>query len=211
MPGLIEGASIGVGLGHEFLRHIERTRVLVHVVDMTADDPLYAIALIDEELAAFAPALAERPQLLALNKVDSPDGRAHVELLQPRLAGLGRPWFAISAATREGTTELARRTHQLLRSIDDAAEVAAAAELPVLHPEPRRSRFEATMGEDEVPVISGSTPEWLAATLPLEDREARYELFERLRRMGVARALDRLGVEPGDEVRIGSVTVRWGV
>ena len=211
MPGLIEGASEGVGLGHEFLRHIERTRVLVHVVDATGDDPLQAIALIDEELAAFGHGLAEKPQLLALNKVDSPDGRAYVELMTPVLAGLGRPWFAISAATREGTAELARRTHQLLRAIDDKTEAAALTEVPVLRPEPRRSRFEAVLGEDEVPVVTGSTPEWLAATLPLDDREARHELFQRLRRMGIARALDRLGVEPGDEVRIGEVTVRWDV
>lgn len=211
MPGLIEGASAGVGLGHEFLRHIERTRVLVHVVDMMADEPLDAIALIDEELASFGHGLAEKPQLLALNKIDSPDARAHVELLTPQLKALGRPWFEISAATREGTNDLARRTHQLVRSIDEVTDATEAAELPVLRPEPRRSRFEAVVAEDGVPVVTGSTPEWLASTLPLEDREARHELFQRLRRMGIARALDRLGVSSGDEVRIGDVTVRWDV
>ncbi len=209
MPGLIEGASAGVGLGHEFLRHIERTRVLVHVVDMTSEDPVGEIAMIDAELAAFGHGLAEKPQLLALNKIDDEDARARVELLTPRLAALGRPWLAISAATREGTADLARRALALVREIDAGIERAQAEELPVLHPEPRRSRFEVALGEDDVPVITGATPEWLASTLPLENREARLELFGRLRRLGVARALDRLGVEVGDEVRIGDVTVRW--
>jgi len=211
MPGLIEGASVGVGLGHEFLRHIERTRVLVHVVDMSADDPMVAIATIDEELATFGHGLAEKPQLVALNKVDDPDARAHVELLEPRLARLGRSWLAISAATGEGTAELARRALARVREIDERDARVRASELPVLRPEPRRRRFEAVLGEDEVAVVTGPTPEWLAATLPLDNLDARQELFLRLRRLGVARALERLGVEVGDEVRIGDVTVRWEV
>jgi GTPase len=159
----------------------------------------------------FGHGLAEKPQVLALNKVDSPDGRAHVELLAERLAALDRPWLAISSATGEATRELARQAHQLLRAIDESTEVKTAAEVPVLQPEPRRSRFDAAVADDDVVVITGSTPEWLAATLPLEDREARFELFDRLRRLGVARALTRLGVEPGDDVRIGNVSVRWDV
>jgi GTP-binding protein len=211
MPGLIEGASAGVGLGHEFLRHIERTRVLVHVVDMTAVDPLADIATIDGELTAFGHGLAARPQLLALNKVDDPNARAHIELLQARLAALGRPWLAISAATGEGARELAVRTLALVREIDARVERQRAQEVPVLRPEPRRTRFEAAMGDDGIAVITGPTPEWLASTLPLENRDARMELFTRLRRLGVARALDRLGVEIGDEIRIGAVALRWEV
>ena len=102
MPGLIEGASQGVGLGHEFLRHIERTRVLVHVLDMSADEPLADRELIDEELHDFGHGLGEKPQLLALNKVDDPNARAHVELLSEQIEAIGLPWFAISAATGEG-------------------------------------------------------------------------------------------------------------
>jgi GTPase len=211
MPGLIEGASAGVGLGHEFLRHIERTRVLVHVVDLTADDPLADVALIDGELEAFGHGLAEKPQVLALNKIDDEDARAQLDLLRARVEALGRPWLAISAATREGTRELAQRALALVREIDARAAREHAEVIPVLRPEPRRQRFEAALGADEVPVITGSTPEWLAATLPLEDRDARMELFQRLRRLGVARALERLGVDVGDPVRIGAVTVRWEV
>ncbi|MPZ98324.1 MAG: GTPase ObgE [Dehalococcoidia bacterium] len=212
MPGLIEGASAGVGLGHEFLRHIERTRVLVHVLDLTRDDPLANRELIDAELEAFGHGLSDKPQLLALNKVDDPDGRAHLELLAPQLEALGAPWLVISAATTEGTRELAQRTHQMLRQAEagDAAAASAAAEaIPVLRPEPRRRRFEVERDEDGVARVRGVTPEWLATTLDISDYESRQELFLRMRRMGIARAVERLGVDHGDPVRIGDVTVRW--
>ena len=102
MPGLIEGASAGVGLGHEFLRHIERTRVLVHVLDMTREEPLADYALINDELRAFGHGLADKPQVLALNKIDDPDAAARVELLASELAALETPWMAISAAGQIG-------------------------------------------------------------------------------------------------------------
>jgi GTP-binding protein len=208
MPGLIEGASQGVGLGHEFLRHIERTRVLVHVLDMTRDDPLGDRALIDGELAAFGHGLAEKPQLLALNKVDDPDAAAHVELLEERLNGIGTPWLAISAATGEGTRQLAGRAFQLLR--EQRAREAEDAPPPLLRPEPRvRERVRAERDASGVVVVRGRTAEWLAATLDVEDLEARQELLDRLRRLGVQRELRRAGVQPGDRVRIGDVEVPW--
>jgi len=209
MPGLIEGASEGVGLGHEFLRHIERTRVLVHVIDMTADDPLADRDLIDQELHDFGHGLAHKPQLLALNKVDHPDGRAHVELLQDQLAQLDRPWFEISAATGEGKRELAQRAFQVLAELRTQADHEQAREPALLHPEPRRSRFEVEVGDDGIPEIYGSTPEWLAETLDLSEPEPRAEFFDRLSRLGVARALRRVGVQPGDPVRVGELQIRW--
>ena len=115
MPGLIEGASVGVGLGHEFLRHIERTRVLVHVLDMTREDPLADHALIEAELEAFGHGLLEKPQLLALNKIDDPDGRVHAELLIAELDALGKPWLAVSGLNGEGTRELAQRAFEMLQ------------------------------------------------------------------------------------------------
>jgi GTP-binding protein len=209
MPGLIEGASQGVGLGHEFLRHIERTRVLVHVLDMTADDPLANRELINEELRDFGHGLADKPQLLALNKLDDPNARAHVELLSDQLEGLGLPYFELSAVSGEGTRELAQRAYQVLSELK-APELAAEAEaLPVLRPEATRARFEVDHAEGEVPVVRGSTPEWLAETLDLNEAEPRAEFFDRLSRLGVARALHRVGVGQGDLVRVGEVTIRW--
>lgn len=208
MPGLIEGASQGVGLGHEFLRHIERTRVLVHVIDMTRDDPLEDMRLINAELAAFGHGLAEKPQLIAMNKVDVPDARAQIELLteSDAIEGLGEPRFAISAATRESTDDLARRTLQVLREAIEAER--AGRPPPVLQPPPRRQRFTVRRTDGKV-VVEGRSPERWAQTLPLHEEEARQELLFRLRRMGVSKALEREGVTPGELVRIGSVEVRW--
>ncbi len=215
VPGLIEGASGGHGLGHEFLRHLERTSVLVHVLDAATADPLADLDLVNGELAAFEPPrllgapLAQRPQLVALNKLDVPAARERLGELGAALDARGQPWLAISAATREGTRELARCASQLLGEARAAALVAEPERLPVLRPAPRRRRFEVARGEDGVAEVRGQTPEWLAATLELGDPEARDELFRRLQLMGIARALERLGVASGERVRIGVVEVAW--
>ncbi|MDA0256816.1 MAG: GTPase ObgE, partial [Chloroflexi bacterium] len=115
VPGLIEGASAGHGLGHEFLSHLERTSVLVHVVDASAAEPLADLDLVNAEIAAFVPPrplgapLATRPQLVALNKIDDPTARERIAELGAALDARGMPWLAISAATREGTRQLAQR------------------------------------------------------------------------------------------------------
>ncbi len=207
MPGLIEGASGGVGLGHEFLRHIERTRVLVHVLDMTREDPLADRAVIVAELEQFGHGLAEKPRLLALNKIDDLDGRARMELMT-EVEAFSEPWVAVSGLTHEGTSELARRALETLGSTTAQQRDGVAGQLQVLRPQPALSRFRVEMDQG-VAVVSGPTPEWLAATLDIENTEARHELVERLRRMGVARALRREGVQPGDPVRIGDVELEW--
>ena len=209
MPGLIGGASQGVGLGHEFLRHIERTQVLVHVVDMTADDPLANRDLIDQELRDFGHGLAEKPQLLALNKIDNPDGEAHVELLAERLAEIDLPRFAISAAAGLGTRELAEGALRLVQATREEARRELAHRPAEIEIEPQRSRFNVEVDEHSSARVSGSTPEWLAATLDLNEPEPRAEFFDRLSRLGVARALRRHGVHRGDLVWIGDRQVRW--
>ncbi|MDA0301207.1 MAG: GTPase ObgE [Chloroflexi bacterium] len=210
MPGLIEGASEGVGLGIEFLRHIERTRVLVHLLDMTREEPLDDFTLINDELKAFGHGLPEKPQILGLNKMDDSDAQARLELLQPQIEALGLPRLSLSAATREGTRELALRALQALREVQMTEQRAAARELPVLTPAPaQRARFEAYRGEDGMAVVDGPTPNWLAQTLPLDEREAREEFYTRLRRMGVQRVLNRLKVVDGERIRVGGVELAW--
>src|SRR5439155_874029 len=113
IPGLIEGASRGLGLGEEFLRHVERTRLLVHVVDAARPDPLADIATIDAELAAYGHGLAERPRIFALNKRDLPEAAAALPALEAALRSTGREPIAISAATRAGVLDLERRIFTL--------------------------------------------------------------------------------------------------
>ena len=210
IPGLIEGASDGVGLGIDFLRHIERTKVLVHLLDMTREDPLEDYALINAELEAFGHGLDEKPQILGLNKMDDPDARARMELLAEQIAQLAHPWVPISGVSREGTRHLAEIALETLRQIEADEARLAARTLPVLTPAPaRRARFEAARAADGVVEVAGPTPAWLARTLDLGDREPRAEFFSRMRRLGLHRALARLGVQQGERVRIGGVPVTW--
>ncbi len=117
IPGLIEGAHRGAGLGHEFLRHIERTRILVHVVDLSEADPLRAVEIVERELTLHSPALAGRPIVMAANKLDLPDARAHWEAFRAAASARGRPVLPISAATGEGIPALLAAIVALLRAV----------------------------------------------------------------------------------------------
>jgi GTP-binding protein len=120
IPGLIEGAHRGAGLGHEFLRHIERTRVLVHVVDLAADDPARQLAMVERELTMHSARLADRPTIVAANKMDLPEARERWEAFAARLASQGRVAVPISAATGEGVPALLRAVLTVLRSSAEA-------------------------------------------------------------------------------------------
>ena len=134
VPGLIEGASRGVGLGHEFLAHLERARVLVHVIDAAADDPAAQFRAIDHELAEYGAGLDERPQVVVLNKVDLLVGSPTFELDDPRIAGV----FRVSCATGEGVTEFKRALFALAPPVPDSSpDDAGMAEFLVYRPQPR--------------------------------------------------------------------------
>ena len=208
MPGLIEGASQGVGLGHDFLRHIERTEVLVHVVDMSQEDPLENIRLINEELHSFGYGLSSKPQILAFNKIDIPDSVARLQLLQEEIEMLSTPGIAISAASGQGVMDLAKKAHQALSELRRQKEVDGSGMIK-LSPQPQKKRFEIETGPDGMFVVKGSTPQWLAETLDLTENEARAEFFDRLSRLGVARALKRRGVKQGDLIGVGELRIRW--
>lgn len=133
IPGLIEGAHRGAGLGHEFLRHIERTRVLVHLVDLSAPDPAAAVATVTHELREHAPALVTRPALLVGNKIDLPEARARVGAFLAAQTAQGRTALAISAATGEGIPEFIAALVRLLRTAAKEALPAAENTAPGRH------------------------------------------------------------------------------
>jgi len=221
IPGLIEGAHEGHGLGLEFLRHVERTRLLVHVVDASREDPAADIAVVDRELAAYSAELVKRPQIIAFNKMDVPAAQARRPELAALAQRLGRECVFISAAARQGTDELARRVFERLVRLREeeagwgtspAGEPPAvpqeAAGVPVLRPRPRQPHFTVER-EDGAFRVVGEAPVTLVEMLALQSDESRAEAMRRLGRMGVVNALRRAGVKAGDPVRFGDIELRW--
>ena len=205
MPGLIEGASEGVGLGHDFLRHIERTKVLVHVVDMSADDPLRNIELIERELSEFGNGLADKPVIYALNKIDNEDSEIQIELLDEELAARYQQRVSISGLTGTGLQELADMALQQIRS-------TSANDPPTIQLKPapaEKEKLRVVRDENLNVDVLGDTAVWWASTLDLTHDEARAEFFDRMRRLGLDRELRRAGVADGDSVRFGSISVDW--
>jgi GTP-binding protein len=226
IPGLIEGAAAGAGLGHDFLAHVERTRMLVHVLDIApvdGSDPEENYATIERELADYDPRLAELPRILVLSKADlvPPEdaeeaaGRWRARLAAEAGAGQREEWeeqpdvtpvIVNSSATGQGLDELRR---ELLRRVPPL-ELAVEAEEPTAHrvfrPTPRRAdRFEVEEVGPGAWRVTGEGIERLIARHDLENEDALMHVESRLRRMGVIRALEERGFEPGDEVEIGGV------
>ena len=209
IPGLIEGAHEGAGLGLEFLRHVERTRLLVHLVDASAHDPLHDIEVIDAELASYAPELGVRRQILAFNKMDVPEAQARRSELAEAAEQLGRPYAFISAAARQGTDELAKMAFEELERIRELEPPPAPeSEIEVLRPRPRGPQFSIER-EDGAFRVVGDLPVVLVEMLALQSDESRAETMRRLGRMGVVAALKRAGARRGDPVRFGDIELRW--
>ena len=205
LPGLIEGAHEGVGLGHQFLRHVERTRVLVHVLDASAEDPTADYETVRRELDLYDVRLAERPEIIALNKVDIPTAREQAEQLKSSFEG--REVIMLSGATTEGTRDL---TQTLLRLLQETAPVSngeTEKKLPVLRPR-GRDRLEVEE-RDGVFLIRGEKAEEDALKLGESGGEALDELQERLRRQGLEKVLRRAGARPGARLRVGGVEMEW--
>lgn len=209
IPGLIEGASEGAGLGDEFLAHIERTRMLIHVLDVApldGSDPEANHATVEAELAAHDPRLSELPRILALSKVDLVGPEAAAEAAAEWRERLGEevPVVITSSATGEGIAELSR---MLVRLVPEApVPVEGIPEGRTVYRPAEQRGFE--IGRDEesgVWYVDGPGIERLVQRFDLENEEALEELERRLRSIGVIRALDERGFMPGDEVEIGGV------
>src|SRR5918994_1600949 len=210
IPGLIEGASEGAGLGHDFLAHVERTRLLVHVLDLApldGSDPVENHRVIEAELAEHDPRLAELPRILALSKADLVTPEAAEEASAEWRSRVEAPVLVTSSATHQGLDELAR---ELLRRVPveeptgDAEGESEVAEFQVFRPA-ARSTFEVERVGDGEFRVSGDAVERLIARHDLENEEALAHVEHRLRRMGLIAALEKEGFEPGDDVEIAGV------
>lgn len=208
IPGLIEGAHLGVGLGHAFLRHVQRTDVIVHILDGSANDPLADYSQIRSELALFDDRLAERPEIVVVNKIDLPEAREYWELLKENLIALGiaEP-LAISAATRENVTRLIQRVFEGAANLPRRAK-STIEEDPIyeLHDDGLPFELAVKCGAYHV---SGERIERAAAMTYWDYDEAVLRFHKTLEALGVVDALAKAGVRPGDTVFIGEFELEW--
>jgi GTP-binding protein len=194
IPGLIEGAHRGVGLGHDFLRHAERTRALIHLIDGSSADPEADMEQVNKELALFNADLAAKPQIIAINKIDIPDVRDRIPELKRQLKRTGLPLHFISAA---------------FHMIDTVAPgESKKEEVKVFRPQPQRERIEV-MREGEVFIVSFQKAVKLIERMDTSNPEARAYLWTHLSSMGVVGALKKAGAVPGDVVRFGKIDLEW--
>ena len=211
VPGLIPGASQGKGLGLEFLRHVERCSVIVHVIDCasleTQREPLADLDIIEAELAAYG-GLADRPRLVALNKVDLPDGRVVADMVRPMLEERGLPAFEVSAVTHEGLRPLSFAMAALVAQRRAAEEIVIAPRIVITPRAVDESQFEIRVeadpesGESLYRVIGTRPERWVRQTDFTNDEAVGY-LADRLARLGVEDALLKAGATPGSTVVIG--------
>ncbi|HTJ34565.1 MAG TPA: GTPase ObgE [Dactylosporangium sp.] len=212
VPGLIPGAATGKGLGLEFLRHIERTAVLVHVVDTAAleteRDPLSDIDAIEAELAAYG-GLEDRPRLVVLNKIDVPDGRDLADIVRPELEARGLAVHTVSAVTHEGLRELVFAMSELVKQHRLAAPAAERTRIILRPVAVDDSGFTIERDAEGVYVVRGGAPERWVRQTNFDNDEAVGYLADRLARLGVEVALKKAGAEHGDPVRIGVHEFDW--
>jgi GTP-binding protein len=206
IPGLIEGAHQGIGLGHDFLRHIQRTRVLIHLLDGLAEDPLLDFAQINSELALFDPALAGKPQIVAFNKMDLPEVQARWPEVQQAIEERGYEAFAISAIAKTGLRPILFRAMQLL---DEMPEPIEAAEMPIYRVESDPREFTISRTDDGGWRVSGVSIE-RAAEMTYWEYDQSIRRFQRiLQALGIEDALREAGVQLGDTVYIGTHELEW--
>ena len=206
IPGLIEGAAQGTGLGHDFLRHIERTRVLIHLLDGAASDPLVDWVMINQELAFYDIALEKKPQLVVLNKMDLPDAAAWEPILEEEIVKAGYSFCSISAVSGLGVREMLYRVKGLL---DEAViPEPVMEEQVIIRPPEDESFFIEREGDDWR--VRGQKIERVAAMTYFEFDDTLVRFQHILERMGISQALEEMGVQVGDIVTIGDQELEWG-
>lgn len=212
IPGIIEGASEGVGLGHQFLRHVSRSRLLIHLLDvsgMTGRDPLHDFETLNRELELYDPRLAELPQIVALNKIDVAAEPENVDELEVELRVRGFTVYRISAVTREGLTPLiydVMARLEILRAAEEAQRAEQAEHVLITAtPEEDDRRWEARQVETHLFEVVGKGIERMVAMTDLENEAALRRLQRSLDKLGITRKLKAIGAQHGDTVRIRNV------
>jgi GTP-binding protein len=207
IPGLIEGASHGAGLGHDFLRHIQRTRVLVHLLDGLSEDPLADYSQINSELSLFDPNLAKKPQIVALNKIDQPDVQEKLPEIQKQFKKHKVDLMTISALARTNTRELLIEAYQTLQEAPPLEEVDMP--LPVYKPKEDPREFVITREGENEWRVSGTAIE-RAAKMTYWQHDGSVRRFQKIMEtLGLEEALRQAGVQEGDTVASGDFELEW--
>ena len=203
IPGIIEGASEGVGLGHDFLRHVDRCRLLIHVVDVSGSegrDPVADFEAINEELKQYSPELASRPMLVAGNKVDIAEDRTLVETLKAHVEAEGMPFFELSAAAHLGTRELMLAAAGKLRELPPVTVYEPTyVQRP---PQVDTSEPLTITPEDDVWIVEGPWLQKTMANVNFGDYESRNWFDRMLRESGLFDQLEEMGIQDGDTVSL---------
>ena len=204
LPGLIEGASEGEGLGDKFLKHIERTKVIAHVIDMSASearDPYEDYVLINKELEAFNEKLIKKPQIIIANKMDLPTAKEELEKFKEKVGDV--EIFEISAATNHGLQKVVDRLADLVDEVpNNPLYDDSQIESHVLYKFKKEEPFTITRDDDGTWAIQGKEVERIFKMTKFSSDEAAYKFAKKLSRMGIDQKLEQLGAEEGDQVRI---------
>lgn len=208
IPGLLEGAHEGVGLGLDFLRHVERTRVLVHLLRGDSPDPLGDFEAINQELLLFNPGLAQKSQIVAFNKMDLPEARERWPEVEAAVRAKGLPVLAISAVTNLNVNTLLYAIKEALAALP--MDEAPAQPLPEITPAADERAFEVFKVADNKWYVEGIAIERAAAMTNWDYFEAAMRFQRILRAMGIEDVLKSAGVQDGDIVRIGDAELTWG-
>ena len=211
IPGIIEGASDGVGLGIQFLRHIERTRLLLHFVDVSENNirtPQEEFYTINEELKKYSEKLSERKQIIVANKIDSVGEGTKLKELEEISKKEKLELFKISAATGEGVTELINYISKELKELPKEDLIEGVDEKVVYTLKEDKTGFDIEV-VDDIYVVTGPSVERLMGRINLEDNESMHYFHKMLEKLGVNDALKKLGVKDGDTVKIADWELEW--
>jgi len=205
IPGLVDGAHTGRGLGHDFLRHIVRTRIIIHLVDGSSVSPVEDMTRVNAELGLYDSSLAGKQQIVAVNKIDLPQVQAGLDEIRGAFGGIGISPLFISAATGEGVTQLMMETVDMLSQVGETDKRVPSR---VFRPRPRDKGVRVHR-EGEAFVVEAPGLERIVARVDMSSPQLRGQLDRQLTRLGVRRALDKAGVKPGDRVRCGDLEWEW--
>ena len=208
IPGLIEGAHEGRGLGHDFLKHMMRTKIIIHLIDGSSLSPVEDMIRVNTELALFDSALAQKPQVTVINKIDLPEVEARLGEIREAFAGIGIYPIFISASTGAGVPELMSETVMVLRRVEKEVRYGEKAPGKVFRPQPRSAGVTVRM-EGDTFVVEAPSLERIIAGSDISNYEVRRQLDRQLTRRGVEKALERAGIKPGDKVRCGNLEWVW--